>query len=364
MENFLLSANAVLPMFLLLAAGFLSRKAGVLTREDAPRFNKVAFRIFLPCLLFYNIYCSDLSAVVKPGLIIYAVCGVLLVFFAAFLSVQRLVPREDWKGVIAQGIFRSNFVIMGIPIAQALVGPDQLGAVTVLIAVVVPLFNFLSVYVLERFRGGNVHYGQVFLEVVKNPLIVSSLLGIAFQLLGIRLPKLLEQTVSSLSVIASPLQLFLLGAFFRFDGLGRYARPLAAVTVVKLFVTPAVLLGTAALLGRGFCRTDRNLCLPDGGQFLHDGAADELRGRGTGRGHRGHDFRGEYPELLPVDSALQNPRGLLMSHGRGPYSVKTLSRNALWKTYVINSITDLRTEIRTGALPRDSGKAPARISVR
>ena len=249
MENFLLSANAVVPMFLLLAAGFLSQKAGVLTREDVPRFNKVAFRIFLPSLLFYNIYCSDLSAAVKPGLIIYAVCGVLLVFSAAFLSVRRFVQRDDWKGVIAQGIFRSNFVIMGIPIAQALVGPDQLGAVTVLIAVVVPLFNFLSVYVLERFRGGRVNYGQILLEVMKNPLIVSSLLGIAFQLLGIRLPRLLEQTVSSLSVIASPLQLFLLGAFFRFDGLGRYVKPLAAVTAVKLFVTPAVLLGTAAFLG-------------------------------------------------------------------------------------------------------------------
>ena len=138
---------------------------------------------------------------------------------------------------------------MGIPIAQALVGPDQLGAVTVLIAVVVPLFNFLSVYVLERFRGGTVNVRKVLLEVAKNPLIVSSLLGILCQLLGLRLPGLLEQTVSSLSVIASPLQLFLLGAFFRFDGLGRYVRPLAAVTAVKLFVTPAVLLGTAALLG-------------------------------------------------------------------------------------------------------------------
>ena len=245
----MLSANAVLPMFMLLAAGFLSQKAGVLTREDVPRFNKVAFRIFLPCLLFYNIYCSDLSAAVKPGLIIYAVCGVLLVFAAAYLSVQHLVRREDWKGVIAQGIFRSNFVIMGIPIAQALVGADQLGAVTVLIAVVVPLFNFLSVYVLERFRGGNVNVRKVLLEVAKNPLIISSLLGILCQLLGIRLPHLLEQTVSSLSVIASPLQLFLLGAFFRFDGLGRYLKPLTAVTTVKLFVTPAVLLGTAALLG-------------------------------------------------------------------------------------------------------------------
>ena len=249
MENFLLSANAVVPMFLLLAAGFLSQKAGVLSREDVPRFNKVAFRIFLPCLLFYNIYCSDLSAAVKPGLIIYAVCGVLLVFAAAYLSVQHLVRREDWKGVIAQGIFRSNFVIMGIPIAQALVGADQLGAVTVLIAVVVPLFNFLSVYVLERFRGGNVNVRKVLLEVAKNPLIISSLLGILCQLLGIRLPHLLEQTVSSLSVIASPLQLFLLGAFFRFDGLGRYLKPLTAVTTVKLFVTPALLLGTAALLG-------------------------------------------------------------------------------------------------------------------
>ena len=245
----MLSANAVLPMFMLLAAGFLSQKAGVLTREDVPRFNKVAFRIFLPCLLFYNIYCSDLSAAVKPGLIIYAVCGVLLVFAAAYLSVQHLVRRADWKGVIAQGIFRSNFVIMGIPIAQALVGADQLGAVTVLIAVVVPLFNFLSVYVLERFRGGNVNVRKVLLEVAKNPLIISSLLGILCQLLGIRLPGLLEQTVSSLSVIASPLQLFLLGAFFRFDGLGRYLKPLTAVTTIKLFVTPALLLGTAALLG-------------------------------------------------------------------------------------------------------------------
>ena len=213
MANFMLSANAVLPMFLLLAAGFLSQKAGVLTREDVPHFNKVAFRIFLPCLLFYNIYCSDLSAAVKPGLIVYAVCGVLLVFTAAYIAVKHLVPREDWKGVIAQGIFRSNFVIMGIPIAQALVGPDQLGAVTVLIAVVVPLFNFLSVYVLERFRGGTVNVRKVLLEVAKNPLIVSSLLGILCQLLGLRLPGLLEQTVSSLSVIASPLQLFLLGAF-------------------------------------------------------------------------------------------------------------------------------------------------------
>ena len=55
MQNFLLSARAVLPMFLVIAVGYFCRRAGVLSREDVPRFNRVAFRVFLPCLLFYNV---------------------------------------------------------------------------------------------------------------------------------------------------------------------------------------------------------------------------------------------------------------------------------------------------------------------
>ena len=249
MDHFMLSANAVLPMFLQLAAGFLSQKAGILSREDVPRFNRVAFRIFLPCLLFYNIYTSDLGSVVNPGVLIFAAVGVLLVFLAAFLTARFLVKNADWKAVIAQGMFRSNFVIMGIPIAQALVGNDNLGAVTVLIAVVVPMFNFLSVILLEYFRGGRINVLKVLTEIIKNPLIIGSLIGILFQLLHIPLPRVAEKAVSGLGSIASPLQMFLLGAFFRFDGLKRYLKPLFAVTAVKLVVTPAVLLTAAALLG-------------------------------------------------------------------------------------------------------------------
>ena len=249
MDHFLLSANAVLPMFLTLAAGYISQKAGILTREDVPRFNRVAFRIFLPCLLFYNIYTSDLSSAVNPGLIAFAADGVLLVFLFSFLYARFLVKKEDWKAVIAQGMFRSNFVIMGIPIAQALVGQDNIGSVTVLIAVVVPMFNFLSVILLEYFRGGRVRILKILTKALKNPLIIGSLIGIAFQLLHIRLPAPALRAVSNLGNVASPLQLFLLGAFFRFDGLRRYLRPLFAVTAVKLFLTPAVMLTVAAMLG-------------------------------------------------------------------------------------------------------------------
>lgn len=249
MSNFLLSANAVIPMFLMIAAGYVSRWAKILSREDVPRFNRVAFRIFLPCLLFYNVYTSDLSSAVRPKLIVFAVAGVLVVFFAAVVGVVLLEKHPERKGVIAQGIFRSNYVIMGLPIAQALVGNENLGPIAILIAVVVPLFNFLAVTVLESFRGGRVKTGKVLLEIAKNPLVVSSVLGILCLLLHIRLPHLAEQAISALGAVATPLQLFLLGAFFRFDALGRYKKPLAVVTVVKLFLTPAVMLSLAALLG-------------------------------------------------------------------------------------------------------------------
>jgi predicted permease len=249
MENFMLSANAVLPMFLLLAAGYLSKRFGILSLEDIPRTNRIAFRLFLPCLLFYNIYNAELSYAIRPKLILFAVCGVLLVFAGAVYGAHRFERNQDRKGPIAQGIFRSNFVIMGIPIAQAIVGDADLSPVAILIAVIVPMFNFLSVVILEKFRGGRVKTGEVLLEIAKNPLIIGSVLGIVFLLLHIRLPAVVEKAVSNLGSIATPLQLFLLGAFFRFSGLRHYVRPLTVVTLVKLFVTPAVMLSAAALLG-------------------------------------------------------------------------------------------------------------------
>ena len=249
MENFMLSANAVLPMFLLLAAGYLSKRFGILSLEDIPRTNRIAFRIFLPCLLFYNIYNAELSYAIRTKLILFAVCGVLLVFAGAVYGAHRFERNQDRKGPIAQGIFRSNFVIMGIPIAQAIVGDADLSPVAILIAVIVPMFNFLSVVILEKFRGGRVKTGEVLLEIAKNPLIIGSVLGIVFLLLHIRLPAVVEKAVSNLGSIATPLQLFLLGAFFRFSGLRHYVRPLTVVTLVKLFVTPAVMLSAAALLG-------------------------------------------------------------------------------------------------------------------
>ena len=249
MENLMISANAVLPMCLVMALGYGTRRLGWLRREEISTINKIAFRIFLPCLLYYNIYCSDLSGSFDPLLMAFAVGGVLLTFGLALgytLLTEKLPER---RGVMIQGMFRSNYVIMGIPVATALLGADQLGTVSILIAVIVPLFNMLAVVVLEVFRGQKPKPLHILGQIAKNPLVIGSVLGILTLVAGIRLPHILEQTIQSVSAIASPLQLFLLGAFFQFSGLKTYRRELVTVSIAKLIVSPGLFLGLGALLG-------------------------------------------------------------------------------------------------------------------
>lgn len=249
MENLMISANAVLPMCLIMALGYGTRRLGWIRREEISAINKIAFRIFLPCLLYYNVYCSDLSGSFDPLLMAYAVGGVLLTFGLSLgytLLTEKLPER---RGVMIQGMFRSNYVIMGIPVATALLGADQLGTVSILIAVVVPLFNMLAVVVLEVFRGQKPKPLHILGQIAKNPLVIGSVLGILTLAAGIRLPHILEQTIQSISAIASPLQLFLLGAFFQFSGLKTYRRELVTVSAAKLIVSPGLFLGLGALLG-------------------------------------------------------------------------------------------------------------------
>lgn len=245
----MISANAVLPMCLIMALGYGTRRLGWIRREEIFAINKIAFRIFLPCLLYYNVYCSDLSGSFDPLLMAYAVGGVLLTFGLSLgytLLTEKLPER---RGVMIQGMFRSNYVIMGIPVATALLGSDQLGTVSILIAVVVPLFNMLAVVVLEVFRGQKPKPLHVLGQIVKNPLVIASALGILTLAAGIRLPHILERTIQNVSAIASPLQLFLLGAFFQFSGLKTYRRELVTVSAAKLIISPGLFLGLGALLG-------------------------------------------------------------------------------------------------------------------
>lgn len=150
---------------------------------------------------------------------------------------------------MVQGLFRSNFVIIGLPLAESLAQGGDISSTAVMVAIIVPLFNVLAVIILEANRGGKPSVKHVLLGIARNPLIISTVLAILFVAFGIKLPEVIETSISMVSRTANPLLLFLLGAFFSFRGLGQYRRQLILVTMGRLIAIPGIFLTLAVLLG-------------------------------------------------------------------------------------------------------------------
>ena len=249
MESFLVCFRAVAPIFLIMALGYLAQRLGTISRDDVPRLNKVAFRYFLSVTMFYNLYQSDISHAVQPKLLLFALIAVLAEFALATLFVVATEKTGNKRGVKIQGIFRSNSILIGIPLTAALVDGADLGSIVLLLAVVVPTYNVLAVVILEVFRGNRPNIGHVLLSIAKNPLIIAVALGLVFLLTPLKLPVVLESTLSQIAPISNAFMLFLLGAFFRFDGLRRYRWDLVQVTLGRLVVMPGIILAIAYFMG-------------------------------------------------------------------------------------------------------------------
>ena len=246
---FIVCLNAVLPTFLIMAVGFLARQIRLLNDGDVSTMNNLAFKLFLPVMLFQNIYSSDLASSVKPGLLLYAVVAVLAAYGLSIAYTLLTVKDKSKQSVYIQGIYRSNFVVIGLPLASALMDGADTSSVALLTAVVVPLFNVLAVICLESFSGRRVKPLKLLLDVMKNPLIIASAIGVLFSALHITLPEAIGKAVSDFSKIGSPLMLFLLGAFLRFDSIRRHAHHLVRICTMRLVVIPAIFLGIAFALG-------------------------------------------------------------------------------------------------------------------
>lgn len=249
MNSFWICLNAILPIFIVVAAGYAAKRAGLIRESEVSRMNAVAFKAFMPVMCFYNVYTSDLSSAVRPRLMVFTVLGILAVFGLSLVYAIRFVKVRDRRGVVVQGMYRSNFLILGLALAAGLSSDGDLGVTAVMGAIVAPTFNVLAVITLEVYSGKKTNVRKLVIDIAKNPLIIGSLLGLLCLLLDLRLPSPLETAARDMARAASPLMLFLLGAFFRFSGAKEHAGELVAVCLGRLVIVPALVLSVAIALG-------------------------------------------------------------------------------------------------------------------
>lgn len=249
MENLILSFNVVLPLFICISLGYFLKRIGMCDEKALNVINKMCFKVFLPIYLFYNIYTTDLSAAFNGKLIVFAIGGLIAIFFVLMFLIPRVEKEDSRRGVLIQAIFRSNFALFGLPVALSLCGEELIGPTSVLLGLTVPVFNVLAVISLETFRGGKPDVKQMLRGIVTNPLIIASVVGIVFYFLNIKLPYGVEKSVVDLGKVATPLSLVALGGSFTIGKVKGYVKQLLIGVLGRLVVVPAVMISLGILIG-------------------------------------------------------------------------------------------------------------------
>lgn len=250
MESILLSFQVMLPVFLTILLGAFLQKIGLMPKRMIGDLNRLCFKCFLPVMLFNNVRATDFRQYFEWHLISYAIVSVLLLFAVLLWIIPRTVQQPEQQSVMIQGIYRSNYVILGIPIVSNIYQGESIATITMLIAIIVPLFNLLAVYLFERFNGQNKHDPMKMLgSIARNPLIIATVLGMLYTIFGIQFPTFLDATLSDLAGITIPLALLILGADLDLNLETTSVKLLVTAVIGKVLIVPLLFLPPAIALG-------------------------------------------------------------------------------------------------------------------
>ena len=236
------TALLLLPDFLLIVLGFALCRYTAMNRTVWDAVERLVYYLLFPVLLFNSILKSPLQPMQTLSLAAASVgtvaCGIALAF-----AVGR------WRGVDArlhasgaQTAFRFNSFI-ALALAERLGGPTGLAWMALSIALCVPLCNVAAVWPLARHGGHS--YGR---ELLRNPLIVSTVAGLIANLIGLRFPDAMATTLQRIGLAALPLGLMGAGAGLRLGGLKDSPGLAAAFMTIRHAILPAIAIGLTAVL--------------------------------------------------------------------------------------------------------------------
>lgn len=266
LEILITALNAVLPILLLILLGYLLKQWNFITEDFVKLGNKLVFKVCLPVMLFINIYKIDSFANIPWDLVLFGL-GVALVLFAIGWVVALFTTKEPTRrGVVLQCVFRSNFAIIGLPLAQILGGEEAVAAASVLLTFTIPLYNILAVTSLCVFvntgEGKVSAVKSVLRNILRNPLIIASALALVCLLLRLLQTEAFGQPVFTLSgnleflyialgylsSATTPLSLIVLGGQFVFCAVKGLRKEILVSTIFRVVISPVIGIGAAWLL--------------------------------------------------------------------------------------------------------------------
>lgn len=253
LENFIYSINVTIPIFLVMVLGYFLRRRGMLNENFVNVANKFNFDVTLPFMVFRDISAVDIKAVFDLKYVLFCAIASSVCFWVIWGLTRIFLHDKSMRGAFVQASFRSSAAVMGLAFISNLYGPSAMGPLMIIGAV--PLYNIYSVLVLTFEAEGNAQdqgkekIKEACLNILKNPIIISIILGLIVSFSQIRFPVLVDRTVDNVAQMATPLALITLGAGFEGRAALAKMKPTLAASFVKLIGQAAIFIPIAIALG-------------------------------------------------------------------------------------------------------------------
>ncbi len=244
-------------VFGLVGLGYLAGWSGVLRPQVGEAMTDFAIVVAVPALLFRTMIEMDFAASAPWAMWLAYFSAIPLVWACGHLAVTKMFGREAAAGVVA-GVAASfsNLLLLGLPFMQGVFGRPGVEVLSLLLAIHLPVMMASSMVAFEWVRRGEGRASapsKVLLDFLRNlflnPLIVGILAGLLWRAGGLDMPALGSRFVGAFAGIAGTVALFSMGLSLRKFGISGNVRPALALAALKLVLLPAIVLGTATIVG-------------------------------------------------------------------------------------------------------------------
>ena len=250
MSNLIYSINATLPIFLLIILGKLLKTTKIISDEFTKTADRYVFRIALPALLFSDLTENNVGSAFDGKYVLF--CFSVTIFSIAVLwgLTEKFMKNEEQKGAFIQGSYRSSAAILGLAFINNMY--DSVGMAPLMIIGCVPLYNIFAVIILTL-KGDNggkkPNMKETFINVMKNPILLSILIALPFALLNLHFPSFVNKAIGSVANTATPLALISIGASFEGKKALKKMKPTLLASFIKLILLAGLFLPLAVFFG-------------------------------------------------------------------------------------------------------------------
>lgn len=250
---FLHIITIIAPVFLVIAAGYLSVRAKLLTDDMVDGLMRFAILIAVPCLLFRAIATMDLGTAFDWRLMLSFFGGATICFIMTGLLARRFFSRQPGEAVsVGFTALFSNVVLLGLPISARAWGEDQIAPLFAIVSVNAPFCYLLGITAMEWLRSDGRSWPETTVVVVKamfrNSLMIGIGLGFLVNFSGLSVPVIVGDGVALLAGAALPVALFSLGGLLTRYRFSENVAEASMVSAVSLVLQPALALLCCTLL--------------------------------------------------------------------------------------------------------------------